>query len=210
MKKLFETDDRTRAQRLATFPELFEKLEKEFDACPEAKLFEYDFANWDFEAWLRGMVNEETGHNLFEKGMARYSFDNVFRYYYVGPELHEHGGVKVVYKDRLSRTATALDAEWAPLEEKMRPAPSHRPGPPTKVNVTTEKGIVFVQHPPSLKKDAPLEAFAERVQNKQPSYKYLFIGPCESKKEAIQEAKLKMMTSHLHVLTTGIYIDPFM
>ena len=40
--------------------------------------------------------------------------------------------------------------------------------------------------------------------------KYLFIGPCESKKEAIQEAKLKMMTSHLHVLTTGIYIDPFM
>lgn len=171
MKKLFETDDRTRAQRLATFPELFEKLEKEFDACPEAKLFEYDFANWDFEAWLRGMVNEDTGHNLFEKGMARYSFDNVFRYYYVGPELHEHGGVKVVYKDRLSRTATALDAEWAPLEEKTRPAPSDRPGPPTKVNVTTEKGIVFVQHPPSLKKAAPLEDFAERVPNKQPSYK---------------------------------------
>ena len=171
MKKLFETDDRTRAGRLATFPELFAKLEKEFDDCPEAKLFEYDFANWDFEAWLRGMVNEETGHNLFEKGMARYSFDNVFRYYYVGPVLHEHGGVKVVYKDRLSRTGSALDAEWAPLEEKMRPAPSHMPGPPTKVNVTTEKGILFVQHPPSLTKNAPLEAFADREGKKQPSYK---------------------------------------
>ena len=79
--------------------------------------------------------------------------------------------MKVVYKDRLSRTGSALDAEWAPLEEKTRPAPSHRPGPPTKVNVTTEKGIIFVQHPPSLKRDAPLEAFADREGKKQPSYK---------------------------------------
>ena len=40
--------------------------------------------------------------------------------------------------------------------------------------------------------------------------KYLFIGPCASKKEAIKEAKLKIMSSYLNVLTTGIYLDPFM
>ena len=40
--------------------------------------------------------------------------------------------------------------------------------------------------------------------------KYLFIGPCASRKEAIKEAKLEIMSSFLNVLTTGIYLDPFM
>ena len=40
--------------------------------------------------------------------------------------------------------------------------------------------------------------------------KYLCIGPCGSRKEAEMEAKLAIMTSYLHVLTTGIYLDPFM
>ena len=42
--------------------------------------------------------------------------------------------------------------------------------------------------------------------------KYLFIGPCASKNEAKQEAKLRIMKSHLHVYTPGVttYIDAFL
>ena len=42
--------------------------------------------------------------------------------------------------------------------------------------------------------------------------KYLFIGPCVSKNEAKQEAKLRIMTSNLHVYTPGVttYIDAFL
>jgi hypothetical protein len=48
MKKIFDTDSNTRVSGgVASFTDLIEKLEEVFKACPEQKLFEFDFVNWD-------------------------------------------------------------------------------------------------------------------------------------------------------------------
>ena len=80
MKRFFESDSAVRVERLPTFPALFAKLEEALRDCPEAKCFEYDFANFDWERWLRCMGDSSTATDLFEGKFARYSFDNVFRY----------------------------------------------------------------------------------------------------------------------------------
>ena len=145
------------APRCATFSELSGKIEDALKLAPEAKHFEFCFANWDLDRWLRSMVNN-AGANLFEGDMARYTFDLVYRYEHVGACLVEHGGVRVTYKHRLSHTKTEDDAEWAPVEAKQRPA-AHGAGPPVTVNETTARGIVFVPFPPNLTQEPPVEPY---------------------------------------------------
>ena len=99
--------------------------------------------------------DEADGTSLCSKQFKRYTFDNVFKYEYVGTAMAKHGGVKVVYKDRLSRTGTHFDAEWAPVEEK-------KDVNGRTVNATTEDGILFVMRPPDLRRDAPREAYSEK------------------------------------------------
>ena len=60
LKKHFTTDNGTRVNRLATFSELFNNVDKGLSKCPEVRLFEYDLANWDFEKWLEGMNADTT------------------------------------------------------------------------------------------------------------------------------------------------------
>ena len=60
LKKHFTTDNGTRVNRLATFSELFNNVDKGLSKCPEVRLFEYVLANWDFEKWLEGMNADTT------------------------------------------------------------------------------------------------------------------------------------------------------
>ena len=136
LKKFFHTDSGARAPRCATFSELFGKIDQALKTCPERRVFEYDLANWDFEEWLAGMNATSTDgvtttRGLFEGKLARYTFDNVYRYTYA-EALWQHGGVKVTYKERLSLTAGENDAEWSPVKETERP-PVGGIGPPVKV-----------------------------------------------------------------------------
>ena len=72
-----------------------------------------------------------TTRGLFEGKLARYTFDNVYRYTYK-ESLWQHGGVKVTYKERLSYQAGENDAEWSPVVERELPAEGGT-GPPVKV-----------------------------------------------------------------------------
>jgi len=139
LKKLFASGTGARVNRCATFSELFGKIDQALQKCPERRVFEYNLANWDFEEWLAGMNvtgpdGETTTRGLFEGKLARYTFDNVFRYTYV-ETLWQHGGVKVDYKARLSDTAGENDAEWSPVVSRERP-PVGGVGPPTEVYTT--------------------------------------------------------------------------
>ena len=136
MRSIFKSDSGARVRRTATLSDLFASIDKQLAKCPEERMFEFDLANWDFEAWMLGMnVERNDGststRGLFEGKLARYTFDNVYRYQYV-EELWQHGGVKVTFKSRLSLGAGENDAEWGPVEERER-APPGGNGPPVKV-----------------------------------------------------------------------------
>ena len=157
MKRIFESDSGSRVERCATFGDLWKKVEAMLKSAPELRHYEHGLANWDIDRWLRGMVNE-SGANMFDGKLARYTFDNVYRYKYVGVVLPEHGGVHVTYKHRLSHTKTDDDAEWAPVEAKTTPS-ADGSAPPVTKNVTTEKGIIYIPFPPDLSNEAPFEAY---------------------------------------------------
>ena len=67
------------------FAELEAKIAKEFENSPEDFAMEYNWANWDIDAWLAQMAPGQK--NIFDGKLARISFDNVFRYALV--VLHE-------------------------------------------------------------------------------------------------------------------------
>jgi hypothetical protein len=80
MKRLFQTDSNARvANGARSFRELGQHLEEEFAGENENLLLEYDFANYDFDKFFRGM-NDSIEDGLFQGKLARISFDNVFRY----------------------------------------------------------------------------------------------------------------------------------
>jgi len=79
MKKIFETDSAAHVQGgVNSFEDLEERLKACFSKCPEMKEIVYHFANWDFQKWLKASVGFK------ESDLERISFDNVFRYRYVG------------------------------------------------------------------------------------------------------------------------------
>jgi hypothetical protein len=124
---------------------------------------EWNFGNWDIEAWLMGMAppmseQERTSQGLKSKDFKRYSDHLVFRYVYK-PSLTRHGGVKVTYKPHLSTTGTAREAEWLPIETTEKNG--------FLANVTTEDGVIFIPHPPDLRTE-PLREEWELVKGEGP------------------------------------------
>ena len=77
MKKLFETDSAARVRGIGCPSELIQKLEETFADCDEAFVFDYNWANWNFEEWLTNIAPVDA--SMFEGKLARISFDNVFR-----------------------------------------------------------------------------------------------------------------------------------
>lgn len=150
MKRLFESDTAARTGGCPSFSRLEEQLRETFADCPETFCLEYNFANWDFEKWFGEATDEH--RSLFDGPFARYSFDNVFRYTYVGQPLAHHGGVKVTYKDRLSRKGTTTNCEFGPIETVSGPDGAER-------TQETADGILFVPRPPDLRREPPKEAF---------------------------------------------------
>jgi hypothetical protein len=86
LKRLFPNGDAGhRVGGVASFAELEAKIAKEFENSPEDFAMEYNWANWDIDAWLAQMAPGQK--NIFDGKLARISFDNVFRYALV--VLHE-------------------------------------------------------------------------------------------------------------------------
>lgn len=128
---------------------------------------EWNFGNWDFEAWLMGMappMSEQARNRegLKSKSFGKYSNFLVFKYEYK-PNVTRHGGVKVTYKLHLSDKGTAKEAEWLPIER------SDKNG--VMANVTTEDGVIFVPHPPDLRKE-PLREEWELFKDQGPTGAY--------------------------------------
>ena len=167
MKKLFETDSAAHVRGgIASFEDLEEKLKEVFSKCPEMKEIVYHFANWDFNTWLKGAVGFK------ESDLALISFDNVWRYRYVGAlpcqdvkgrpstVAREHGGVQVTYKQNLSDQAPSYyDDEYAPLKKVSETSSS---GEPVAANRTLPEGLVFVASPPNLSREPPREEVDEK------------------------------------------------
>ena len=81
------------------------------------------------------------------------------RYEYVESQAW-HGGVRVTYKDRLSRVGTSTNTEWAPIEKVSVPGPT--PGSaPVEKTVTCKRGINFIPHPPDLRLEPTREDWVE-------------------------------------------------
>jgi hypothetical protein len=166
MKKIFETDSAAHVQGgVSTFEDLEERLKACFQKCPEMKEIVYHFANWDFDSWLKGAVG------FHKDDLQKISFDNVFRYLYVGDKAckdingaastvaREHGGVQVTYKQHLSDTGSYLDDEWGPL---VRVSEETSAGDSVEANRTIPQGVVFVAHPPNLTSEPPREETDEK------------------------------------------------
>lgn len=173
LKKLFESDNNSRVQAVPTFDVLEQKIQEAFASCPEAFNMEFNFANWDLEQWLSQMV-PGVDSSLFEGKFARYSFDNVYRYTYVGNELWEHGGVKVTYKQRLSHKGTPLDAEWAPLERVV--GKLHNSNVQVSKNVTTKGGVSFIPRPPDLRREPSREEWNDKHDTASAACKSIISG----------------------------------
>ena len=149
MKKLFESDSAARVEGVPDFVELEKKLQNVFSSCKEMLEVSYMLCNWDLDSWFGSLGIDPDGD------FAGISFDNVFRYEYVGASHWKHGGVKVTYKDRLSTRATQREAEWKPI----RTVESEH----GNFNETTPEGVQYVRRPPDLRKEPMREDFSEKV-----------------------------------------------
>ena len=107
-------------------------------------------ANWDFDAWFKSIGIDASSE------FAGISFDNVFRYEYVGTSHWKHGGVKVTYKERLSTEASRYEAEWKPIRTVQSESGF-------RYNETTPEGVQFVERPPDLRQEPIREEFSEKV-----------------------------------------------
>ena len=65
------------------------------------------------------------------------------RYQYKGESHAFHGGVKVTYKDRLSRVGSRLNSEYGPIETVSVPGPTPGSAHVLKTQETHD-GVVFV------------------------------------------------------------------
>ena len=124
-----------------SFVELEARLREVFATAKEEFQLAYLFANWDFATWFQEHSFEPS------RDFKGYSFDLVFKYTYVGEALWQHGGVQVLYKDRLSYIGTASEAEWKPIQRATRSRPSHQGTESVEVNETVSSGVLFVQRP---------------------------------------------------------------
>lgn len=84
----------------------------------------------------------------------------VHRYQYKGESHAFHGGVKVTYKDRLSRVGSRLNSEYGPIEKVSVPGPTPGSAPVVKTQETHE-GVVFVPRPPDLRREPAREEWRE-------------------------------------------------
>ena len=152
LKRIFDSDGpRTVDTATNSFQDLEAKLEEVFKGMPETLAVEWNFANWDFETWLRGCVpGVESG--MFEGNFARYTFDNVFRYQY-DRTLPSHGCVHVTYKESLSWRGDSKNAEWKPWQDV------------NGRNDTEKAGVLFVRRPPDLRHPPAREAFSDKDKN---------------------------------------------
>ena len=82
------------------------------------------------------------------------------RYLYKGESHAFHGGVKVTFKDRLSRVGSNINAEYGPIERVDVPCPATGSGT-VKKTVETERGIVFIPYPPDLRREPGIEDWVE-------------------------------------------------
>lgn len=172
MKKLFATDSQARPTPIQSFPELVAKLEATFKNCRERTEISYLFANWDFNDWFQRCSL------TCDKNFGGISFDNVFKYEYVGRSHWFHGGVKVTYKNRLSYVPeNANEAEWAPIERvdartesgSSATAASASAATSAPRNVTTDAGVHFVGAPPDLRSEPLREDYAAPKSDKSPT-----------------------------------------
>ena len=161
MKRLFDTDSAARARSVGCPSELAELLRSTFERCDETFKFDFNWANWQIEEWLVQMTPVDA--TPFTGKMARFSFDNVFRYQYLGETHAFHGGVKVTYKDRLSRVGTSINSEWGPIEKVKVPGPT---AGSAEIEKTTEqeRGIVFIPYPPDLRREPRREDWVEEKE----------------------------------------------
>ena len=161
LKKIFDTDSNVRvAKPVQSFAELESILQDKFSALPEEVLCEFNMANWDFKGWFQNMAPDlEEGNNMFEGDFARFTFDNVFSYMYVGAALASHGGVKMTYKERLSTRGDSREAEWLPIERQKDLKGN-------EINATTNSGVTFIDHPPDLRSNPLIEPFHEEKEDK--------------------------------------------
>ena len=155
MKKLFESDSGARVRPVQDFVELESRLREVFDKAKEEFEMGYLFANWDFASWFREHEFDPA------RDFKGYSFDLVFKYTYVGEALWQHGGVQVLYKDRLSYVGTSREAEWKPIQRVMRSRPTMQGSEEAEVNETVSAGVLFVQRPPDLRAEPPREEFVK-------------------------------------------------
>ena len=82
------------------------------------------------------------------------------RYQYKGESHAYHGGVKVTYKDRLSRVGSRLNSEYGPIETVSVPGPI--PGSAhVKKTQETPDGVVFVPRPHDLRREPAREEWRE-------------------------------------------------
>ena len=192
MKRMFETDSSNRVLGINTFTEMAGKLKEEFKDFFERFELVHNLANWDLDHWLQNLTEDIAAsappagasssippHSMKEKEFGRISFDNVFRYWYAGKSHWYHGGVKVMYKPKLSWTGDgSREAEWGPIMTVFRPGPL--PGSPAvECNQTTEEGVVFISRPPDLRSGPRREAWDEKQQKSSAACKGIIKGRWE-------------------------------
>lgn len=145
IKRHFESDGRHRVEAIDSFPELFQKLEKEFEGSAESSQFAFHLANWDLKTFM-----EEC--NVVSSKLKNISTKKAFEYSYA-EELWEHGCVKVQYKDDIAYKGSAREAEWSPIEtiEEEMPTMDGEGSEKVKVNVSKPRGVRFIMRPPDLR-----------------------------------------------------------
>ena len=170
MRHLFETVNGARAKKVESFAELCEAMDRTFKDSKEGMVIGYHLANWDWNAWMEGMaVNETLGDDLkparrprmISSQFAGIKHDYVFRYEYVGRSQWRHGGVRVLYKGRLSDKGDSRNAEYGPVREVTTTGTTI--GSERTVTETLPEGVVFVMQPPNLSTEPSRERFSEKM-----------------------------------------------
>ena len=146
MKRWFESDGRHRVTPVQSFVELEQRLKDEFSNTQEGSTLAWDFANWDFEDWMKSLlVVSSKLKGIQSKRVYVYTYDEA---------LWEHGGVRVQYKEKIHWEGTAREAELSPIEtvEEDWPTADGEGTERVKVNKSKPGGVRFIVKPPDLRK----------------------------------------------------------